>query len=122
MSGFQSQLWETWSALAKRQPGKVAILLWPSGETIPFRDLDEQVRHWSEALRGRGLRAGDRVLIQCGNTPAFIAAFLACMRLRKVAIPLESQTTRDQVRALADRFDARGLITTRGCVPLSPTN
>ncbi len=115
-----SQLWETWSGLVKRQPGRVAIHLWPKSETITFRELDEQVRHWSEAIRGQSLHAGDRILVRTGNTPAFIAVFLACARLRLVMVPLEIKTNREETRAVAERFGARALITSRGCIPLSP--
>ena len=121
MPSHQGQFWESWSAQVKNQPAKTALRLWPSNETVAFRELDEQTRHWSEAFRAHSLRAGDRVLVRCGNTPTFIAIFLACSRFRLVMIPIETKTTHEQTRGLADRFDASALITPRGCVPLSST-
>lgn len=105
----------------RSHPAKTALNLWPSRQTLSFRDLDELARHWSEALRAESLRPGDRVLMRCGNTPAFLAVFLACSRFRLTMIPLEAKTTREQTQALADTLDARILVTARGCVRLAPT-
>ncbi len=120
MTAPQSQIWETWSDLVKQQRGKPALHLRPSNEILTFGEVDELTRHWSEALRGQTLRMGDRVLVRCGNTPHFIALFLSCMRLRKIFVPLESKTTHEQTRILAERFAARALVTLRGVTPLAP--
>lgn len=64
-------------------------LLWegePEGKpgesrTITYRDLHRDVVKLAAALRGLGVRAGDRVTIYMGMVPEVVVAMLACARI-----------------------------------------
>jgi malonyl-CoA/methylmalonyl-CoA synthetase len=54
---------------------------------ISYRDLAAGVLRVAQALRGRGLRSGDRIALFCENRPAFVYTYLAALRLGAIAVP-----------------------------------
>jgi long-chain acyl-CoA synthetase len=56
--------------------------------TITYAELERQAAVGAGALRARGVGPGDRVAIRLPNTPAFVAAYFAALRLGAVVVPL----------------------------------
>lgn len=54
---------------------------------ISYIELHERVTRTAGALRQRGVRQGDRVVLRLLNRPHFISTFLALLRLGAVAVP-----------------------------------
>src|SRR5437667_8023840 len=54
---------------------------------ITYKQLTEHVMHIAGALRGRGVRPGDCVILRLLNRPHFISTFLALLRIGAVAVP-----------------------------------
>src|ERR1041384_4411289 len=98
-----------------RLGGKVAFY-W-EGEpgdrrTITYDDLHTEVCAFAEALRGLGVKPGDRVALYMGVIPETVVAMLACARVGAVHAVLASALPAD---ALADRLadvGAKVLVTT----------
>src|SRR5271155_1845520 len=78
-----------------------------SGETkLSFADLSERSNRIANALRGLGVRRGDRILVMLGNVVPLWECMLAAMKLGAVIVPATTLLTRND---LADRF-ARGRV------------
>jgi acetyl-CoA synthetase len=78
-----------------------------TGETkITFAELRERSNRVANALRGLGVRRGDRVLVMLGNVVALWECMLAAMKLGAVIVPATTLLTRND---LTDRF-ARGRV------------
>jgi acetyl-CoA synthetase len=78
-----------------------------AGETkLSFAALSERSNQIANALRGLGVRRGDRILVMLGNVVPLWECMLAAMKLGAVVVPATTLlTTKD----LADRF-ARGRV------------
>ena len=78
-----------------------------AGETkLSFATLSQRSNQVANALRGRGVRRGDRILVMLGNVVALWECMLAAMKLGAVIVPATTLLTRND---LADRF-ARGRV------------
>jgi acetyl-CoA synthetase len=91
--------------------GNAAPALWlvdeDAGETkLSFADLSERSNRIANALRGLGVRRGDRILLMLGNVVPLWECMLAAMKLGAVIVPATTLLTRND---LADRF-ARGRV------------
>jgi acetyl-CoA synthetase len=78
-----------------------------TGETkLSFAQLSERSNRVANALRGLGVRRGDRILLMLGNVVPLWECMLAAMKLGAVTVPATMLLTRND---LADRF-ARGRV------------
>jgi len=78
-----------------------------AGETkLSFAALSERSNRIANALRGLGVRRGDRILLMLGNVVALWETMLAAMKLGAVIVPATTLLARGD---LADRF-ARGRV------------
>ncbi|MQY09450.1 acyl-CoA synthetase [Actinomadura macrotermitis] len=77
----------SWTARrARKTPGRVAVV---HGETrLTYADLHERVCRLAHALRGLGVRRGDRVAYLGPNHPAFLETLFAAGMLGAVFVPL----------------------------------
>ncbi len=71
-----------------------------------MRELSERSNRIANALRGLGVRRGDRILVMLGNVVPLWECMLAAMKLGAVIVPATTLLTRND---LADRF-ARGRV------------
>jgi malonyl-CoA/methylmalonyl-CoA synthetase len=53
-----------------------------------FGEVDERADRMAAALESRGLKAGDRLLVQLPNSVDFLDIFLACIRLGVIFVPV----------------------------------
>jgi acetyl-CoA synthetase len=78
-----------------------------AGETkLSFAAMSERSNRIANALRGLGVRRGDRILVMLGNVVPLWECMLASMKLGAVIVPATTLLTRND---LADRF-ARGRV------------
>jgi acetyl-CoA synthetase len=73
---------------------------------LSFADLSERSDRVANALRGLGVKRGDRVLLMLGNVVPLWETMLAAMKLGAVIVPATTLLTRND---LTDRF-ARGRV------------
>ena len=72
-----------------------------ASETLTFRDLVERARKMAEALRDRGVGAGEPVGILAPNGPLWVTACLAILSTGAAVVPVDVQQTKtEQVRLL----------------------
>src|SRR5262249_47894227 len=78
-----------------------------AGETkLSFADLSERSNRIANALRGLGVKRGDRILVMLGNVAPLWECMLASMKLGAVIVPATTLLNRND---LSDRF-ARGRV------------
>ncbi|MGC1777302.1 MAG: AMP-binding protein [Xanthobacteraceae bacterium] len=95
-------------AMARDNPNPALWLVdEEAGETkLSFAALSERSNQVANALRGLGVRRGDRILVMLGNVVPLWECMLAAMKLGAVIVPATTLLTRND---LADRF-ARGRV------------
>ena len=100
-----------WIISTSMARGNAQPALWlvdeDAGETkLSFAELSERSNRIANALRGLGVRRGDRILVMLGNVVPLWECMLAAMKLGAVIVPATTLLTRND---LADRF-ARGRV------------
>ena len=78
--------------------------------TWTWSDLDRRVDAMAAALAAKGIRKGDRVLVQSKNCNQMFESMFACFRLGAVWVPTNFRQTPDEVAYLAQASGASGMI------------
>jgi long-chain acyl-CoA synthetase len=71
---------------ASKHPDSVAFVA--GDDAWSYRRLATEAERFACAFRGRGLRAGDRVVLHMANLSELAAAYYACFRIGAIACPL----------------------------------
>ena len=74
---------------ARKTPGRIAIV--HNGQEWTYAELDERVRRLAGALRGLGVRRGDRIAYLGANHPAFLETLFAAGTLGAIFVPLNTR-------------------------------
>lgn len=101
---------------ARCNPGGAALRY--RGATTTWQQLDERSRRLATALEGRGVRAGDRVLLLLTNRPEFVEALVAVNRLGAIAVPVNFRLVEAEVAFLAENSGAGAVIVEEHLAPL----
>ena len=88
---------------AHEQPEAVAFRF--RGQSLSWRELDQQVRHLADSLARRGVRHGDRVVLLLTNRLEFVEAMLAANRLGAVAVPVNFRLSPDELAYIISDSD-----------------
>lgn len=70
--------------MARKYPDNLALIM--MGKKITYRQLDDEVNRFANALAGLGVGKGDKVAIVLPNTPQIVIASYALFRLGAVAV------------------------------------
>ncbi len=87
-------------------------------ECLSYAELYARVEQLASALRGWGLRKGDRVAFFAGNSPRFVIAYLATIRLGGVVVPINAQYQSGELTHILGDCTPRLVFTERARVPL----
>ncbi|WP_435747569.1 AMP-binding protein [Nocardioides sp. SYSU DS0663] len=79
---------------------------------LTFADVSRTTAAYAQALRERGVGAGDRVAVMVGNEPAFPLLWLALMRLGAAIVPLNVRYRSVDAQHLVDDAGVRMAVTT----------
>lgn len=91
---------------ARRYPHKAAVCFY--GHDITYAELNRRVDRFAAHLaRASGVQRGDRVVIDLQNSPAFIVACYAVLRLGAVAVPVNPMNLADELRWVVEDSGAR---------------
>ncbi|MFB8351218.1 acyl-CoA synthetase [Streptomyces niveus] len=86
---------------ARRVPDRTAVVY--GDRTWTYAELDTAVSTAAAALRGHGLRDGDRVAAYGHNSDAYLIAFLACARAGLVHVPVNQHLTGDDLAYILEQ-------------------
>jgi fatty-acyl-CoA synthase len=105
----QGHLWDALAASAHRHPDKTALIFFDTPLSYgALREEAEAIAHWLH-LRAR-VQRGDRVLLMLQNSPQFVAAFYAVLRLDAVVVPVNPMNRETELRHLVDDAQARVMV------------
>jgi fatty-acyl-CoA synthase len=91
---------------ARRYPGKMALHF--HGRDMPYAELARRVRRLATHLASvGGVRSGDRVLLMMQNSPAFVCACYAILRLGAVVVPVNPMNRTEELRWIVSDSGAR---------------
>ena len=76
-----------------------------------YAEFAAEVGRVAAGLAGRGIRAGDFVLIHLGNCPEFLFAWFACSQLGAVAVTTNTRSSLDELGYFASNSNAVAAIT-----------
>jgi malonyl-CoA/methylmalonyl-CoA synthetase len=81
-----------------------------SGQTFTYGDADEHSARLANLLASRGIRAGDRVVVQVEKSAPAVFLYLACLRAGAVYLPLNTSYTGEETRYFLDDARPRAMI------------
>lgn len=88
-----------------KSAGRPAIMF--AGETLTYDALADRIDRLADAMRSRGIAAGDRVAYLGGNHPSFIETMFATALLGAVFVPLNTRLTGTELRFQLEHSGAR---------------
>ena len=111
-----ANLAELLSAAAAAAADRVALVDVATGQQTRWGELDEQVSRLAQGLSRQGLVAGNRVVIATANRPEFVVAYLAVLRARLVAVPVNPRSATGELLRMVTDSGARMVVADRTTV------
>ncbi len=93
---------------ARVAPDRAAIVS-PSGDRT-FAELNANANRLVRALRARGIREGDSLVLVCGNRPEFAEVLSACQRMGVRATPANWHLTGDELAYIVSDAEASVIV------------
>ena len=81
---------------------------------LGYDELDARTNAFANALLGRGLAPGDRVLLMMVNSIPFVTAMLGCAKAGLVAVPVNTGYVAPEVRHVVELVEPRALVADAG--------
>lgn len=90
-------------------PRRIATVFY--GKTLTYTQLESRANQFARGLRSLGINAGDRVQIVLPNTPQFIIAYYAVLKLGAVVVLSNPDANADLIVSHARETEAKVLVT-----------
>ena len=90
-------------------PKRIATVFY--GKTLNYRELETKVNQFARGLREMGIAKGDRVQIVLPNTPQFIIAYYAILKLGAVVVLSNPDANAELIVSHARETEAKVLVT-----------
>lgn len=110
-----TSLWMNLAISAMRYPSKPALVY--MGKVWSYEDLRSAAETFASALRGLGVQAGDRVILNMQNCPQLVIAHFAILRLDAVVVPVNPMNKAEELKHYITDPDARVAVTTADLAP-----
>lgn len=101
---------------AAEQPEKVAYHF--MGKDTTYGEFEHTVGRFAKGLQDLGVEKGDHVAFLLGNTPHYLIALYATMRLGATAIPVNPIYTPDEISYILHNGDVKAVIALDMLLPL----
>ena len=102
--------------ISQQNPGKTAYHF--MGKDTSYGEFDGSVAKFAGALQELGIQKGDHVAFLLGNTPHFMIALYATMRVGATAVPINPIYTPDEIAYIVKDSDAKAVIALDMLLPL----
>src|SRR5215831_18027975 len=96
---------------AKTHPDKPAYIMASSGETVTYRQLDDQSNRIAQLFRSLGLKARDHIAIWLENNPRFFEICWGAQRAGLVYSAISSRLTAPEVEYIVKDCGAKLFVT-----------
>jgi acyl-CoA synthetase (AMP-forming)/AMP-acid ligase II len=97
-------------ALVAAAPDAPALLDAATGKITSRAGLQARGEALAAELATAGVREGDAVAIQLPNSAEFVAAFLAILQLRALAVPIDRDAPESEVGTILQQFAVKALL------------
>ncbi|WP_156640032.1 AMP-binding protein [Bosea sp. PAMC 26642] len=101
---------------ARRQPDKPACIFY--GREISYRELDDLSDRFAALLHSHGARPGDRIAVFLPNSPQFMLAFFAILKLGAVHVPVNPLFRETELAFELNDTGARIIVALDSLMPL----
>jgi len=89
-------------------PEKVALNF--RGSSVTYGELDKMVLAYACFLKKAGLKAGDKVVLSCLNSPEFIYSYFGTVRNGAVIVPINLLLTMEEITYVVKDSEAKFMI------------
>jgi long-chain acyl-CoA synthetase len=89
------------------------------GQKLTYKELNAKVNQFAHVLQGLGVQSGDRVLLVMPNSPIFIIAYYATIRIGGIVVLPNPDADSAQILDYARQTQSRILITIRSNADLA---
>ncbi len=96
---------------AQKHPDKPAYIMASTGETVTYRQLDDQSNRTARLFRALGLKARDHIAIYLENNPRFFEICWGAQRSGLVYTAISSRLTAPEVEYIVKDCGAKLFIT-----------
>ncbi len=98
---------------AQNHPDKPAYIMAATGETVTYRQLDQQSNRIAQLFRSLGLKPGDHIALFLENNPRFFEICWGAQRSGLIYTPISSRLTAAEVDYIVTDCGARLFITSK---------
>ncbi|MDR0852433.1 MAG: long-chain fatty acid--CoA ligase [Clostridiales Family XIII bacterium] len=91
---------------------KPAVLF--KDEIYTYADIDDKAIAYANYLRGKGVKKGDKVILNTGNSPEFFFVYLGTVRNAAVIVPINPMLTLQEIKFIASDSDAKFIVIHEG--------
>jgi long-chain acyl-CoA synthetase len=98
---------------AQNNPDRPAYIMAGSGETVTYRQLDQQSNRIAQLFRSLGLKAGDHIALFLENNPRFFEICWAAQRSGLIYTAISSRLTAAEVDYIVTDCGARLFVTSK---------
>ncbi len=103
---------------AEANPDKPAVILYPSGKTVTFGEMEARANQLAHLFRKAGLREGDAVAVLIENNEHFHTVLWAARRCGLYYVPINTHLNAAEAAYIIDNSEAKAVI---GSVALRET-
>jgi long-chain acyl-CoA synthetase len=103
-------MFQRFLSLIGAAPNATALVDASTGNVTTRAELLARANELAAQLAAAGMREGDAVAIQLPNSVEFVAAFLAALKLRLVAVPIDRDAPEIEVASILGHFAIKGFI------------
>jgi fatty-acyl-CoA synthase len=97
-----------WNAVATIAPERVAIAC--GDRHVTFGEFDARAEQLARFLHDHGVRAGDKVAIECVNSPEYLEVFYASLKLGAVPVNVNYRYVGTELAYLLENSDSVALV------------
>ena len=98
---------------AQKHPDKPAYIMAGSGETVTYRQLDDQSNRIAQLFRSLGLQAGDHIALFLENHPRYFEICWGAQRSGLIYTAISSRLTAEEVAYIVGDCGAKLFVTSR---------
>jgi 3-oxocholest-4-en-26-oate---CoA ligase len=112
---MEYNLADLFESLADAIPDRIALVSAP--HRLTFAQLDRRANRFANALRARGVKAGDHVGLYVYNGAEFVEAMIGCFKLRAVPININYRYVEEELAYLLTNADVVAVVSQRELSP-----
>lgn len=87
-----------------------SIALKFKGSSVTYEQLDKTVISYTSYFKELGIKAGDRVILSCINSPEFIYSYFGVVRNGAIIVPINLLLTMEEIAYMAKDSEAKFML------------